>query len=124
LRVLAVLEVSSSVEHPKGETVGFWAGNDLLDLVDLVIGKLSSSASSHSVPQGRLDSGLSAKGDGESSSNSLDGVDGVRHESLSVNVRVEDTNNVLEVSWVLEVKALALLLLLFLPYSLTLGDLY
>lgn len=110
--VLAVLEVSSSVEHPKWETVGFWAGNNLLDLVDLVIGKLSSSVSEHSIPQGRLDSSLSAKCDGESSSNSLDGVDGVWNESLSINIRVEDTNNVLEVSWVLEVKALALLLLL------------
>lgn len=55
-----------------------------------------------------VDSGLLAQGDGESSANASDGSDGVWHESLSVQVSVQHSDNVLKVCCVLYVQALAL----------------
>lgn len=55
-----------------------------------------------------IDSGLLAEGDCESSADASDSSDGVWHQSLAVQVGVQDSDNVLEVCCVLYVQALAL----------------
>ena len=101
LLVLAILHILSSVQEPLRESMGFWVGDDLSDLVDLFFGEFTSSLSD-------VDSGLLAQGDSESPAQTSDGSDGVWHQSLAVQVRVEHTDNVLEAIWVLYVQALAL----------------
>lgn len=98
---LAVLHVLSSVQEPLRESVGLWVGDNLGDLVDLLVGQFTGSLLD-------VDSGLLAQGDGEASAQSSDGSDGVWHQSLAVQVSVENTDNVLEAVWVLYVQALAL----------------
>ena len=101
LLVFPILDVFPSVEEPLWEPVALWLGNDLGDLVNFVVRKLACSL-------GRVYPCLLAKSDGESSADSLYGSDCVWHESLSVNVRVEYTDNVLKVVYFLQIQALAL----------------
>lgn len=96
LLVLAVLEVSSSVEEPLREAVSFRVGDDFGDLVDFFLGQLAGSLLV-------VYSGLLAESDGESTADTSDGSDGVRNQSLSFDVGVQDTDNVLEVFRFLEV---------------------
>lgn len=61
-----------------------------------------------SVPSGDVNLGLLAQSDSESPANTSDGSDGVRSQSLSVQVRVQDTDDETEVSRLIQVQLSAL----------------
>ena len=90
LLVLSVLDVLSLVQEPLRESVTFWVSDDFGDLVDLGFGKFTSSL-------GGVYSCLLAQSDSKSSAKTSDGSDCVWDESLTIDVGIQDTDNVLEV---------------------------
>ena len=95
LQVLALLVVAEPVEEPLGNSVSFGVVDEAGDGVALLFVELTSSDAG-------VDSEDLADEEPESPSHSSDGLEGVRDCSLSVNVGVEDTQDVLEVVDVLD----------------------
>ena len=77
--------------------MGLWVGDDGGHLLDLLFAELTGSDAG-------ADSGLLAEQDGESSANSSDASDGERSLSFTVEVGVQDSENVLEVVDVFEIQ--------------------
>ena len=84
-----MLEVRSSVKEPGWDSVGDWVSDHISDLGDLLLGQDSGSGV-------EFDSGLVAKNDSESSSNSSDLSEGEWSLSLTVEIGVQDSENELE----------------------------
>ena len=82
-----VLDASLSVQEPLGDTVFGGLGEDVTDLVDLLLGEVAGASVA-------IDLGDLAGQHGESPSDTLDGAEGERHLVLSVDVRVKDTNQI------------------------------
>ena len=89
LAVPAVLEVLPPVQDVVGNLEGPWVGHDDHELVDLLLGELTG-------PLGRVDLGLLQGNVAETPSNTLDRGQGKASLLLSVDVRVSNTNHVLE----------------------------
>jgi len=80
-----------SVQEPFGDSVSDWVSNDFSDFLDFVFRKVSSSSL-------KIDFCLLADKMSESSSDTLDSSKSVGSLSLTFDVGVEDTDNVLEFS--------------------------
>ena len=90
LEVFAFFVVALSVEEPTRNAMAFGFSNYLGNSVSLLFGKFSSS-------EVRVDSEDFADEVTETSSDSLDFVEGEGDSSFAVNVGVQDTVNMLEV---------------------------
>jgi len=86
---LSVLGVLLSVQEPGGDLVVHGVLQDLNNLVDLLSAQLSSTAT-------EVNLGLAASEGRQTTSNSTNGGEGNSNLLATINVRVEDTNNVLE----------------------------
>jgi len=86
---LAVLGILLSVQEPGGDLVVQRVLQDLNNLVDLLSAQLSSAAA-------KVNLGLTAGQSSQTASNSANGGEGDSNLLATINVRVEDTNNVLE----------------------------
>jgi len=86
-----ILEILLSVQEPLGDTVADGVSNDFLDLVHLFFRKVTGSSVG-------VELGLLADEERESSTDTLDASDGEGELSLTFDVGVEDTENVLEFS--------------------------
>ena len=95
LQVLSLLVISLPVEEPSGHSSSLGVVDQGGNLFGLGLAELSGSDSG-------VDSEDLADEEPESPSHSSDGFEGVRDCSLSVNVGVEDTQDVLEVVDVLD----------------------
>ncbi|GMS96315.1 hypothetical protein PENTCL1PPCAC_18490, partial [Pristionchus entomophagus] len=89
LRGLSVLVVSLSVEEPVGDLVLGGVLHDGGDLLDLLLGELSSAS-------GDVNVGLAAADEGVTTADSLDGGEGEGDHLVSIDVGVHHTMNVLE----------------------------
>jgi len=89
LQVLALLVVSLSVEEPSGDTVALGIGNKVSDGIALSLGELSCS-------ELRVESENLADEESEPSADTLDLVEREGDGSLTVDVGVENTVNMLE----------------------------
>jgi hypothetical protein len=89
LDVFAFLVITLSVEEPSGNTVSFWVIDYVGNGVTLGFSKFSSSES-------RVDPQDFADEEAESSADTLDLIEGKRNGSLTIDVGVQDTVNVLE----------------------------
>ncbi|KAJ8574570.1 hypothetical protein ON010_g4644 [Phytophthora cinnamomi] len=90
LRVLARLEVLLSVQEPHGDLELQRVLDDGHDALDLVVGQLAGAL-------GDVHLGLLADHDGEAAAHTLDGGQSDPHLAATINVGVENTENVLEV---------------------------
>ena len=84
---LAVLDVALTVDEPRGDLVLQGISDDVRDLFDLSGGEGTSAAVS-------VDTGLLADEEGEADTDTLDHAEGVGDLALTVNVGVEETDNV------------------------------
>ena len=84
---LAVLDVALTVDEPRGDLVLQGISDDVRDLFDLSGGEGTSAAV-------RVDTGLLADEEGEADTDTLDHAEGVGDLALTVNVGVEETDNV------------------------------
>lgn len=91
VRVLAVNDVTLSVEEPSRDLVLFWVLNDGDDSLELFDSKFTGSLA-------EVDVGLLADQVGVSPANTTDGGQGVHDLDLTVNVGGQKTQNVLEVT--------------------------
>ena len=91
LAVLSSLEILLSVEEPKGDLELTGVLDNSNNLFDLISGKLSSSLVN-------IDFSLFANKIGETTSETLNFGQSENNISLSLNVSVENTENVLELS--------------------------
>ena len=91
LGVLSSLEILLSVEEPKGDLELTGVLDNSNNLFDLISGKLSSSLVN-------IDFSLFANKIGETTSETLNFGQSENNISLSLNVSVENTENVLELS--------------------------
>jgi len=89
LQVLSLLVVSLSVEEPSGDTVALGIGNKVSDGIALSLGELSCS-------ELRVESEDLADEESEPSADTLDLVEREGDGSLTVDVGVENTMNMLE----------------------------
>jgi len=89
LQVLSLLVVSLSVEEPSGDTVALGIGNKVSDGIALSLGELSCS-------ELRVESENLADEESEPSADTLDLVEREGDGSLTVDVGVENTMNMLE----------------------------
>ncbi len=89
MEVLSFLVVLLSVQEPSGDSVSLWVADDVGDTVALGFSHLPGSELGVD-PQNLADQ------EPEPSSNTLDLVKSVRNGSLSVDVGVENTMNMLE----------------------------
>jgi len=89
LQVLSLLVVSLSVEEPSGDTVALGIGNKVSDGIALSLGELSCS-------ELRVESEDLADEESEPSADTLDLVEREGDGSLTVDVGVENTVNMLE----------------------------
>ena len=86
---LAGLGVALTVEEPSGDLVLQGIGEDVGQTLNLLVGEGTSTALN-------IDVGLLANQEGETDTNTLDATDGEGHLPLSLNVGVEETDDVLE----------------------------
>ena len=84
---LAGLDVALTVDEPRGDLVLQGISDDVRDLFDLSGGEGTSAAVS-------VDTGLLADEEGEADTDTLDHAEGVGDLALTVNVGVEETDNV------------------------------
>jgi hypothetical protein len=91
LEVLSFLVIFLSVEEPSWDSVSFWVIDDVGDTITLGFGQLSSSKS-------WVDSEDFADKESKSSSDTFNFIESIRNGSLTIDVGVEDTMNVLEIS--------------------------
>jgi hypothetical protein len=91
LKVLSFLVIFLSVEEPSWNTVSFWIVDDVGNTITLGFGQLSGSES-------WIDSENFADKESKSSSNTFNFIKSIRNGSFTINIGVEDTMNVLEVS--------------------------
>ena len=84
---LAVLDVALTVDEPRGDLVLQGISDDVRDLFDLSGGEGTSAAVG-------VDTGLLADEEGEADTDTLDHAEGVGDLALTVNVGVEETDNV------------------------------
>ncbi|MDD2840529.1 MAG: hypothetical protein PHY80_05445 [Rickettsiales bacterium] len=91
LKVLSFLVIFLSVEEPSWDTVSFWIVDDVGNTITLGFGQLSGSES-------WIDSENFADKESKSSSNTFNFIKSIRNGSFTINIGVEDTMNVLEVS--------------------------
>ena len=89
LQVLAFLVVSLPVEEPSGDTVAFGIGNEIGD--SIALGLIEFTGSELGVESEDL-----ADEEAEASTDSLDLVEGEGDGTLTINVGVENTMDVLE----------------------------
>ncbi len=89
---LAGLGVTLTVEEPRGDLVLQGIGEDVGQTLNLLVGEGTSAAVD-------IDVGLLADQEGETDTNTLDATDGEGHLPLSLNVGVEETDDVLELLW-------------------------
>ena len=89
MEVLSFLVILLSVEEPSGDSVSFWVSDDVGDTVTLGFGEFTGSESG-------VDSEDFADEETKSSSNTLNFIEGVRDGSLTVDVGVKNTVNMLE----------------------------
>ena len=90
MQVLSFLVVFLSVEEPSWDSVSFRIADNVSNTVALSFSQLSGSES-------WIDSQDFADEESESSSDTLDFVEGIRNSSLTIDVGVKNTMNVLEV---------------------------
>ena len=90
LKIFAFLVISLSVKEPTGNSVSFRFGNNFGDGISLLFSEFSGSKFG-------VDSEDFADVEAKTSSNSLDFIEGVRYSSLTIDVGVENTVNMLEV---------------------------
>ena len=87
---LAVLVVTRTIEEPDGEVVLLRVGDDVHDLADLINVQLTGTLV-------HVDVALLQDQVGETTTNTLDGGQGVHDLASAVHVRVADTQNVLKI---------------------------
>jgi len=91
LEILSFLVILLSVEEPSWDSVSFWIVDDVGNTITLGFGQLSGSES-------WIDSENFTDEETKSSSNTFNFIKSVRNGSLTINVGVKNTMNVLEVS--------------------------
>ena len=91
LQVLSLFVITNSVEEPTGDALSFGIVDDIGDFVALFFIKLTSSNAG-------VDSQNLADEEAESATDSFDFLKSIRDCSLAIDVGVEDTMDVLEVS--------------------------
>jgi len=91
LKVLSFLVIFLSVEEPSWNSVSFWIVDDVGNTITLGFSQLSGS-------EFWVDSEDFTDKESESSSNTFNFIEGIRNGSFSIDVGVEDTMNVLEIS--------------------------
>jgi len=99
LRGLAILEVLPPVEHPAGDLVLVGVLDNVHKIVHFLLSKLTGALVHVNV-------GLLADDVGETATNTLYGGHGVHHLLLAINVGTEDTQDVLEISTILDDESL------------------
>jgi len=90
LEILAFLVISKSVQKPSWDTISFRIIDNIGNSISLLFGELTSS-------EPRVDSQDLANQKPKSSANTSDMVKGKWNGSLSINVGVQNTMDVLEV---------------------------
>ncbi|KAH9086753.1 hypothetical protein Ae201684P_000174 [Aphanomyces euteiches] len=90
LRALAGLEVLLSVEEPSGDLELGWVLDDRDQTFDFIVGQFTSTL-------GDVHFGLLADHDGEAATNTLDGGQSDPSLAAAVNVRIQNTKNMLEI---------------------------
>ena len=98
LRVLTVTVVLLSVQEPVGDLVLARVLDNSNDLVDLLLGELTSAL-------GQINVSLLAGQSGEAAAETLDGAEGNDNLLATINVGVKHTENVCEVLLVLDNKS-------------------
>jgi len=91
LEVLSFLVILLSVEEPSWDSVSFWIVDDVGNTITLGFGQLSGSES-------WVDSEDFTNEETKSSSNTFNFIKSIRNGSLTIDVGVKNTMNVLEVS--------------------------
>lgn len=89
MRIFAVLNILLSVQEPVGDLVLGRVQQDGGHLLELFLGKFSGAL-------GGRDTGLAAAQEGETAADTLDGGEGEGNLALTINVGIQNTNNVLE----------------------------
>ena len=84
---LTVLDVALTVDEPRGDLVFHGVSDDVGDLFDFSGGEGTSTALS-------VDTSLLADEEGEADTDTLDHTEGISDLTLTVNVGVEETDNV------------------------------
>lgn len=102
LSLLTSLEVISSVKEPIWNSTSLWISNDISDFLNLFFGQFTSS-------EVKRDSGLVAKKDSKSSSDTSNLSDSKWSLSSSIEISVENSQNVFECFWVFVNKCVSLL---------------
>lgn len=92
LEILSFLVIAESVQEPSRNSLSFGVGDDVGDFVALLLVKLSGSDPG-------VDSEDLADEETESPADTLDLFQSIGDSSLSINVGVQDTMNVLEISF-------------------------
>ena len=94
LEILSFSIISDSVEEPSGDSVSFWIVDYVGDGIALLFREFTGS-------EARVDSKNFADQESEASTNTLDFLKGEGDGPLTINVSIENTVNVFEVSiWV------------------------
>ena len=104
MHVVTLTIVLLSINVPGGYSIGKGIGNHLAEFIPLFSANFSSSLS-------QIDFGDLAKKISKTTAYTFNGCDGVDDKSLSFNVCVVDSDDVLKLAWILENKTLALFIL-------------